>query len=269
MSSFSHRLLAGWLLSITLLSPELVLAASFDSDGVQIYYEERGAGEPVVLLHGFSQTLQMWNETGLAEALARRYRVISVDLRGHGNSGKPHKPEEYGPEMGADVIRLLDHLQLSKANLIGFSMGATIVSKLLTTHPSRVSTAVLGSGFFPRWSEEEEEFAQFTKSRAISGERHPWEPENQDYVALAAAIRGLRYADVLDEEIVAIATPTVVVIGSIELQHFSSENCRRLSTLPESISTIIIAGADHDREKPAILQPEFLNAVIELIDDHK
>ena len=256
-----------WLVAaVATLLPAVAAAAIFDSDGVPIWYEEHGAGEPVVLLHGFSQTLEMWEETGLLGALADKYRVIAVDLRGHGRSGKPHHPEAYGAEMGADIVRLLDHLGIGEAHLIGFSMGATVIGGLLTTDPSRVSTATLGSGFFSRWDEKEEEFARFTESRANTGERYPWEPENQDFDALAAVIRGFRHMDVADEEVAAITTPTVVVFGSLELQRSSEEDLRRFHSLPSSVRTIVIEGADHDRDRPAILEPEFLNAAIDLIE---
>ena len=65
-------------------------------------------------------------------ALAASYRVIAMDARGHGLSGKPHDPAQYGPEMGLDVVRLLDHLGLRRAHILGYSMGAHIVAQLVT-----------------------------------------------------------------------------------------------------------------------------------------
>src|SRR5688572_13881467 len=102
----------------------------FDSGGVRIRYVERGAGVPVVLVHGFTANIERsWIETGVLPDLARDYRVIAFDLRGHGGSDKPHEPRAY-EEVGLDVIRLLDHLEISRAHVVGYSLGGIIVAKL-------------------------------------------------------------------------------------------------------------------------------------------
>ena len=65
--------------------------AYFDSNGVQIYFEEHGSGEPVVLVHGFaSRAENNWGATRWFTALGPHYRVVALDCRGHGKSGKPH-----------------------------------------------------------------------------------------------------------------------------------------------------------------------------------
>jgi pimeloyl-ACP methyl ester carboxylesterase len=70
--------------------------------------------------------------------------VIALDLRGHGASDKPRDPAEYGTPFVADLVRLLDHLGIERAHIVGYSMGAVITLKLLTVHPDRVASAVLG-----------------------------------------------------------------------------------------------------------------------------
>jgi len=82
---------------------------TFDSNGVPIHYVASGSGEPVVLIHGFSADLSMWDSVRVR--LASDHRVIAMDCRGHGRSGKPHEPGAYGIEMVNDVTRLLDHLE--------------------------------------------------------------------------------------------------------------------------------------------------------------
>src|SRR5262249_23725638 len=81
---------------------------------------------------------------GVIKALAKDYRVIAFDNRGHGKSGKPHDPKKYGAEMVEDAVRLLDHLKLKKAHVAGYSMGAMLTARLLAAHPERVLTATLG-----------------------------------------------------------------------------------------------------------------------------
>src|SRR5258708_4537958 len=118
--------------------------AYFDSDGVQIYFEERGNGEPVVLVHGFASRAEH-NWAGWIDALAAHYRVVALDCRGHGKSGKPHDSAAYdGETMGDDVIRLMDHLNIKRTLIMGYSMGGRIVTGLLMLHPERLRAAVLG-----------------------------------------------------------------------------------------------------------------------------
>jgi len=67
--------------------------------------------------------------------------VIAIDARGHGKSGKPADAKAYGAEMGQDIVRLLDHLKIPRAHIVGFSMGAIIVGHLVTTNPDRFISA--------------------------------------------------------------------------------------------------------------------------------
>ncbi len=120
--------------------------AFFDSAGVRIHYQEAGSGEVVVLVHGFASTAERnWGATGWIAALSKKYRVIAPDVRGHGLSDKPRAREAYGyASMGADVTRLMDHLGLQRALLIGYSMGASIAIELMLSRPERFRAIVLG-----------------------------------------------------------------------------------------------------------------------------
>src|SRR5512145_700779 len=90
----------------------------FDSAGVEIRYTVQGEGEPVVLVHGFTASVETnWGQPGVIAALAEDFRVIAIDARGHGKSGKPHDPAAYGANMMEDVIRLMDHLGILKAHI--------------------------------------------------------------------------------------------------------------------------------------------------------
>ena len=233
-----------------------------------LHYIERGTGEPVILVHGFSQTHEMWLDTPVFQRLNREYRVIAVDLLGHGNSNKPHEPSAYGRNLESTLIDLLDYLEIERAHFVGFSMGASVIGGLLESSPERVMTATMGSGLIATWDEGEEEFARWTLARGQSDERYPWEPENQDFSALAAVIRGVRDAVITDSEISEIQTPTLIVFGSVELSHMAESQKRRLNHLPEKIQTLIIEGADHDSTKAAVLSDEFSQAVVQLIAEN-
>ena len=118
----------------------------FDSDGVRIYYEDRGQGAPVVLVHGFaSNARNNWGVTGWVELLARDHRVLALDCRGHGQSDKPHETAAYsGSIMEDDVIRMMDHAGIGRALLMGYSMGGRISMGLLVRHAKRFRAVVLG-----------------------------------------------------------------------------------------------------------------------------
>ena len=98
---------------------------------------------------------EIWASNGIFQDLSRDHRVIAFDLRGHGESGKPHDPARYGREMALDIIRLLDHLGIRRAHVVGYSLGAILASQLLTLHPERFLSATLigGAGRF-EWNTE-------------------------------------------------------------------------------------------------------------------
>jgi len=112
------------------------------SDGVKLHYWALGGtGTPVVLLHGFSGSADMWLMNGVAAALRGRHRVLALDCRGHGLSDKPHDPMKYGLQIADDVVELLDSEGYERAHVHGFSLGGWILARLLARHPERVATA--------------------------------------------------------------------------------------------------------------------------------
>lgn len=119
----------------------------FDSDGVDIAYQATGEGEPILLIHGFASNRRVnWVSTGWTGALeADGRQVIAVDNRGHGESQKLHDPADYGaPTMADDAARLLRHLDVRRADVMGYSMGARIAAFLAINHPSLVRSVVFG-----------------------------------------------------------------------------------------------------------------------------
>lgn len=126
-------------------------ARFFDSDGVNIRFFSQGQGEPIVLLHGFSGSANTaWIRSGNFDALAEAgFHVIAMDHRGHGGSDKPHDPASYGVNMAEDVRRLLDHLDIDRAHIVGYSMGGKIANTFRARHPQRVITLTLGGYGWP------------------------------------------------------------------------------------------------------------------------
>lgn len=117
-------------------------------DGTRIAFETMGTGDPVVLLHGFTDSRHSWRETGHVDALVAAGRqAILIDCRGHGDSGKPHDPAAYGPKHRvADMLAVLDQLGIRRADLIGYSMGGVIALMAALLMPGRVGAlAVIGA----------------------------------------------------------------------------------------------------------------------------
>lgn len=118
----------------------------FSNDGVSLRYREFGGGEPVLLIHGYTANLE--SLAGLGNVFAEGHRVIGVDVRGFGKSSKFSEPARFGQLMVDDVVRLLDHLQIRRAHVVGHSMGALIAANVASRYPERVSSATLIAGPF-------------------------------------------------------------------------------------------------------------------------
>lgn len=120
---------------------------TFQSDGLTLAYEVAGHGFPVLCIHGFASSGKVnWIETGWVETLTQAgYRAITLDNRGHGDSDKPTDPELYYPSlMAEDAVKLLDHLGIERAVILGYSMGARISAFMAYAHEDRVACAIFG-----------------------------------------------------------------------------------------------------------------------------
>jgi len=126
----------------------------FRSGALDIAYVDSGIGYPVVMLHGFGlNSKTCWLSNGWQESLAAAgLRMIAMDSRGHGESAKSTVPADYSADdMTRDVINLLNHLHIERANLVGHSMGGRTLLNLLIRYPDRVNAALgisIGSNVF-------------------------------------------------------------------------------------------------------------------------
>lgn len=119
----------------------------FNSAGVGIAYEVHGEGRPILLIHGFGSSGKInWIDTGWVETLVDAgYQPITFDNRGHGGSRKLYDAQLYfAHEMAEDALRLMDHLDISKAPVLGYSMGARIAAFLMLKHADRVPCGIWG-----------------------------------------------------------------------------------------------------------------------------
>jgi pimeloyl-ACP methyl ester carboxylesterase len=112
------------------------------SDGTRIYFEEHGAGEPLLLVSGQGSDHHGWDT--LVDRFAAQYRCITWDHRGTGESDKPREPAYSIEGFAADAIALLDHLGIARAHAYGISMGGRVCQRLAIAYPGRLGAVVLG-----------------------------------------------------------------------------------------------------------------------------
>lgn len=198
----------------------------FDSDGIRIAYIDEGEGEPVLLIHGFASNVKTnWVNTSWVGTLKNAgFRVIAFDNRGHGESEKLYDPQAYGaPLMAEDARRLLDHLQIERADVMGYSMGARITAFLTMAYPERVRSAVFSGmginmvrgvgGAGPIAAAMEAERAEDVTSEAARSFRLFAEQTGSDLRALAACIRSSRER-ITAEALAQITVPVLVAVGT-------------------------------------------------------
>lgn len=178
------------------------MTQTFDSKGTKISYSVQGKGEPVVLIHGWLASSYLnWELPGISALLAKDYQVIALDVRGHGQSDKPENEEDYGPELVEDVLRLMDHLKIEKAHIVGYSMGGIIAGNFIVKHPDRVLTGLLGGmGWLKKGGVGEVGFAQIAKK-----------DKNPKAVQLCG--RSLAKLSLTEDEIKGIKVPVTVLVG--------------------------------------------------------
>jgi pimeloyl-ACP methyl ester carboxylesterase len=272
--------LAAWVLILWAVPCLHAQDKFFDSGGVKIRYTDEGKGEPVLLIHGFGVDEELqWLLPGIAKALAKDYRVIAYDNRGHGKSDKPHDAKKYGAEMVEDAVRLLDHLKIKKAHVVGYSMGAMITGKLLVAHPDRLQTATLG-GAAP--SVQNAQRSKFMDTLAKSLEEGkgagplfealtpPGKPRptaeqieqfnkfflgRNDPKALAAVVRGWGSLVVTDAELKANRVPTLALVGANDPL---KKGVDALEGHMSNLKVVVIPDADHIT---AVGRPEFISAL--------
>jgi pimeloyl-ACP methyl ester carboxylesterase len=243
------------------------------SEGVDIYYEDlRADGPPVVLVHGFASSLAVnWRLTGWIDALAAAGRhVIALDCRGHGKSGKPHDPSAYaGAVMSRDVTAVMDAAGVDVADVMGYSMGSTIVLGLITLYPRRCRSAVLGGfGLHDPATVDAERFAAADalsapdagsiSDPAMAAFRQFLERSGQDVNALAAVMGGQS----MNEDESAIREAGLPVLLACGEGDEALPGAQRLASLLPRATLTTVPGATH---LTAVASPAFRAAVLEFL----
>jgi pimeloyl-ACP methyl ester carboxylesterase len=199
---------------------------SFQSDGVRLAFIDEGEGMPVLLIHGFASSVRTnWLEPGWVSLLTREgFRVVAFDNRGHGESEKLYDPAAYSaPLMAEDARRLLEHLGIARADVMGYSMGARITAFLALAHAELVRSAIFGGlgGNMVRPMAGTGPIAHALKAASIDEVKNPTartfrafaEKTGGDLKALAACIRGSR-DPITRDMVAALKCPVLVATGT-------------------------------------------------------
>ena len=226
----------------------------FRHDDVEIEFLDEGAGEPIVLVHGFASNAAVnWVQPGWFVTLkGAGRRVIALDNRGHGASTKLYDPAAYHSDlMAADVQALLDHLQIGRADVMGYSMGARIAAFLALQNPQRVRSAIfagLGSNLIDGTGVPDDVAAalEAPSAAAVTDPRARLfrvfaEQTKSDLRALAACVRGSRQT-LGRAEIAAIRVPVLVAVGSLDEIGGSTAELAHLLPAGQALE---IPGRDH------------------------
>jgi pimeloyl-ACP methyl ester carboxylesterase len=229
------------LASTAMTSPSIAQGRLINVNGEKLYAEVQGQGEPLVLIHGWSLNLRMWDPQ--VHALGSHFRIIRYDRRGFGRSSGT---EDMSWE-AADLSALLDSLGIRSAHLLGMSQGGRVALAFVRAHPDRVSSLILhGSsppdGFPLPWTgPDRTDFAawgQLAREKGLDAFRQEWShhplmriPDNRPAARakldqLLGAYRGERFVHPANpvgpdtaakmDDLSRITAPTLIVVGSDE-----------------------------------------------------
>ncbi len=210
-----------------------MVMATFHSGGLTLAYDDITPAGPVlgtvVLVHGFATNrAENWRRLGWFGSLERKgYRTVALDLRGHGESDKPHNPAAYGrDQMTGDIVALIDHLKLGRVDLLGYSMGAHLSLAVALDAPGRINNLVLGGVGGRMLTSDPISQTSMTMAEALTtadpsvitdptlrGFRQFAENQGEDRLALAACSQG-RGGSPGADALWGLAVPTLVVAGS-------------------------------------------------------
>jgi pimeloyl-ACP methyl ester carboxylesterase len=219
-------------------------------DGMRLAYREMGEGRPVVLMHGFFSTAMVnWVRYGHAAKIAGRgFRVVMPDLRGHGDSAKPHAADAYPPDILADDgFALIEHLGLADYDLGGYSLGARTTIRMLARGARPARAVVAGAGWegIVHTAGRGEFFRNLlTHPGTFRSGSAEWMAEaflktvGGDPVALLHVLE--TFVDTSPEALGGIATPTLVLIGADDHDTGSAEE---LATALPQAQYVVVPGS--------------------------
>ena len=192
-------------------------------NGLQMYYEIHGEGEPLVLIHGAYGTIDMWGP--ILSTLAESHQVIAVEMQGHGHTADINRPIRY-ETMADDVDALMEHLAIAQADIVGFSMGSGVALQLALRHPERVrklvpiSVSYAHEGVYPEiWAGMDQITPETFAGSPMEESYLRNAPNPDDWPVLIEKLLDLERQpyDWPEDEIAAITAPTLFIFGDSDI----------------------------------------------------
>jgi pimeloyl-ACP methyl ester carboxylesterase len=234
-------------------------------NGIEMYYEIHGSGYPLVLIHGGGSTIQT-TFANILPMLARKHKVIAVELQAHGHTSDRDAPESFEQDAD-DVAALLKHLNIDKADILGFSNGGTTAMKIGIEYPALVNKLVIISAMYKRdgfFSGFFDMMETATLNDMPEHLRNAFLEINNDPAALMNMfnkdrMRMINFKDWKDEDLSAIEAPSLIVLGDkdvVTAEHAVDMNRKiknsELLILPGNHGSIIGEGTLETGEMPAL-----------------
>ncbi len=246
-------------------------------NGININFEDHGSGYPVLLSHGYSSSSVMWK--GQIAPLTDRYRLITWDMRGHGQTDSPPAHEDYSEALTVEDMRaLMAHLDVSQAVVGGLSLGGYVSLAFYLAHPEMVRALILcdtGPGYRneqarAQWNETAFRRAETFEQRGLdalggSAEVQAARATHRSAEGLARAARGMlaQFDSRVIESLERIAVPTLLIVGANDTPFLNATDYME-KKIPGA-RKVVIADAGHSSN---IDQPEAFNrAVREFLDE--
>ena len=244
-------------------------------DGVEIYYEVHGEGPVMLLTHGYSATSQMW--AGQVEAFSKDHKLVTWDMRGHGQSDYPADQDAYSEaHTVADMAAILDAVGADKAIIGGLSLGGYMSLAFYRVHPERVRALLIidtGPGFKKddardAWNKRAHETGDRFEREGLavlkSLSRDRSEASHRDALGLARAARGMltqRDARVI-ESLPNIKVPSLVVVGADDTPFLGASDYMAAKIPGAAKAVIPAAGHAVNIDQPQA----FIDAVLPFLD---
>jgi 2-succinyl-6-hydroxy-2,4-cyclohexadiene-1-carboxylate synthase len=259
-------------------------------NGVHLNVEQTGDGLPLLLLHGFTGSCETWSP--FESSLGRHFRLISIDLPGHGQSDSPGEPQRYRMERAAqDVLAILDRLGLNHITVLGYSMGGRLALHVVLAAPDRIRALVLESTspgipdsddrairiesdeelaqvlehegietFVDRW-ERQTLFSSQTRLTAAARARLREQRLRNNPAGLAGSLRGAGAGaqKSLWGQLPVVCQPTLIIVGAEDTK-YRRIGCEMAEALPVA-SLVVVPRAGHTvhLEQPSAFEQQVLN----------
>jgi pimeloyl-ACP methyl ester carboxylesterase len=241
-------------------------------NGLKMYYEIHGTGTPLVLIHGGGSTIQTTFGRVLKD-FSKTHKIIAVEMQAHGHTADIDRPLSFSQDAD-DIAELLKYLKIEKANIFGFSNGASTALQFAIRHPEMAGKVVIASAFYKK-AGAPRGFWEMMNNATFEGMPQPYKDEflkiNPDTSALYRmyerdVARMLAFPDISEDQMKSIKSPAFIIVGDRDI--VTAEHAADMATLISNSRLAILPGGhgDYIGELAAPLDNTVIAATVSLIN---